>query len=324
MRRRDVVTGAPAVFALLALSRTSWAQRRRPRIGFMVTFHPSPNALLFLRRLAELGLEDGRTVEVDMRSPQGRVDRFSAVAAELLSRKPDVVVAIGPEEAGRVGLEIAKAVPVVILAPDYDPVEKGLVKSYHRPGGNLTGVYFPQRTLAVKRLEILRRMLPELRRLAVFGDALTRDQLDALRRAQGSRDLALHVIEFARLPYDFASSFESVRKFRADAVFILNSPAFLAHAKSLVALALSSKLPAMYGNTDIPDVGGLIAYSASVPQGFARVAEMAVRVLKGTRPADMPVEQPTMYELVVNLKSAKAIGLAIPQTVLLQADRVIE
>lgn len=261
---------------------------------------------------------------LEYRSADGFAERFPKLARELLELKCDVIFAFGPEHSARPFRDTRSAVPVVVLAIDYDPLGKGIVANLRRPGGNITGVYIPQVALAAKRLEIAQEVFPGASRFLVLGDVYTRDQLAALRKAAEARKARLTVVEFARPPYDYAGAFETGRQAGVEVFVGMASPVFAADRRKLAALLASQRLPAVGIRDTYAEAGFLLSYGADVNKAAMRAADIGVRILKGANPADIPVEQSTEFELVINLRTAKSLGVKIPYSVLARATRVIE
>jgi len=228
------------------------------------------------------------------------------------------------EPAARAFRDARSSIPVVFLAFDYDPVEKGMIASLRRPGGNMTGVYVPQAALIAKRLEIAQEVLPGANRFLVLTDVHTKDQLAALRTAAAARRVQLTVVEYAQQPYDFPAGFEAGRREKVDALILFFSPEFTASRAKLSALFASYKLPVIVPGVMAANPGILVSYSQNQAKIFRRAAEIGVQILKGTKAAEIPVEQPLEFDLVVNLKTAKALGVKIPYSVMARATKVIE
>lgn len=320
-RRQFLLAGA-----LGALSTHYAAAQTRPvRIGFLgprslaESFYSGP----IVRNLADLGYREGAGMVLEYRSTSGFADRYSKMARELIGLKCDLIFAIGPELAVRALVDASSSIPVVFLAIDFDPLETRVVKSLSRPEANITGVYVPQGELAAKRLDIMREVLPSARRFLVLSDEFTRDQLATLRkRAEASR-MQLIVVEFSRQPYDFAAAFDTGRKEKAEALIGLASGVFAANRPTLGALLAQHRLPSAGTSAAMAEGGFLLSYGPNVPKITRRVAELGVRILKGAKPADIPVEQADEFVLVVNGKVAKALGVKIPESVMARATRII-
>jgi putative tryptophan/tyrosine transport system substrate-binding protein len=303
----------------------AFAQVRRPKVGMFGSIPLAKSALspLVLRGLAELGYKDGTGMQLEYRYAQGAADRYLAVARELIALKCDVIFAIGNEPPARALRDAGTTIPVILVANDYDPVASGIIASLRRPGGNMTGVFAPTGELAAKRLEIAQEMLPGKKRFLVLADRYTRDQLAALRKAAEGR-AELTVIEYAREPYDLETAFDAGRRANVDGFLGLSSPAFLVHREKLSALISSNRMPAVASPFMSQQPGVLATYSYDVAKFTRRAAEMGVRVLKGAKPAEMPIEQPIDFEFFVNLRTAKALGINVPYSVLARATKVVE
>lgn len=321
MNRRDTLV---TLAALAAAPRTAFAQARAARIGILVGRRNSTYLAPILKRLGELGYAEGRNLVVEYRSADGALERFPPLARELIEAKCDVIFAIGAEQAARALVDARSPIPVVIIASDYDPVKSGIVASLRRPGGNVTGVVVTQIELSAKRLEIMREILPAATRYLMLSDASTKDQLDATRQA--ARQLRVEIIAetFGSPPYDIEAAFARSRTSRVEALIIPSSAHLSDQRAKLSELAMKHRLPASTANYWDDEGAFLLRYTANLPKQGARAAEMATSILRGAKPAEIPVEQPTIYEMVINLKTARALGIKMPQSVLVRADRVIE
>ena len=278
----------------------------------------------FVQRLRELGFVDGRNLLIEYRSAGGRVEKLPELAAELARQQCDIYLAPGPE-ATLTALERATGdAPIVMVANDYDPVATGHVAGLAQPGGRITGVYQLQDELSAKRLELLKELLPRGRKIAVLADTATKGQLVVVRAAAKKLGLELLVHEFTRAPYDFEAAFVEFARARADGLLPLGSGLFVPARQKIPELALKYRLPGMFNTTLWTEAGGLLSYGVNFSAAYRRAAEQMGLILNGAKPAAMPVEQSTVFELAVNLKTAKALGIAIPQPILLRAVRVIE
>ncbi len=276
----------------------------------------------FRQGLRELGYVEGQNILLEFRWAEGKPERFPALANDLVQSKVDIIMTSGTAGT-RAAREASTTIPI-IMAVVGNPVEDGLVNSLARPGGNITGLSMMNPELTAKRLELLKEMVPKLRRVvALQGPTSSRLIADVTSRAAQSLGLHLEVIE-ARGRADFASAFAAARRQRADAVIPLASPVFASERRVLVDLAAKHRLPAMYETREFVDEGGLASYGAHYPDLFRRAAVYVDKILKGAKPADLPVEQATRFEFVINLKTAKALGLTIPQSILIRADQVIQ
>ncbi len=281
----------------------------------------------FLQGLRDLGHVEGRNVVIEYRSAEGKPERLPALAAELVALKVDVIVATGTP-ASLAAKQATRTLPIV-FAGVADPVGGGLVTSLARPGGNVTGLSLLAPELVGKGLELLKQAVPGVSRVAVLwqpGGSGERTEQDMLKAAEGAAralGVRLQFIE-VRGPADFDQAFSDMTKARAGALTVLSSNMFLVEHRRLVTLAGKNRLPAVYPFREFVDAGGLMAYGAGVHDSVRRAATYVDKILKGTKPADLPVEQPTKFELVINLKTAKALGLTIPQSVLGRADEVLQ
>ena len=295
-----------------------------PRVGILrAGILPAGDPFIepFRQGLRDLGYVEGQNILLEFRSAGGKPERFPALAADLVRLKVDIIVASGT--AGiRAAREASTTIPI-IMAVHGSPVEAGFVNSLARPGGNITGLSFVNAELSAKRVELLKELIPKVRRVVAFWDPTTpRLNADVTDRAARSLGLQLEVIE-ARGRADFAGAFAATGRQRAGAVIPLASPVFVSERRVLVDLAARHRLPAMYETREFVDEGGLASYGAHYPDLFRRAAVFVDKILKGAKPADLPVEQPTRFELVVNMKTAKALGLTIPPSILVRADQVI-
>ena len=325
--RRRLVRSALGLLAVIASAPMfALAQARTIRIGILSPRQASTVLPPFLKRLEELGYVEGKNLVLDHRSADGVADRLPSLARDLIRAKNDLIVAIGPEQSARSMLDSKASVPVVIVAIDYDPVKRGIVSSLRRPGGNITGVTLVQPLLAAKRLELLHDIVPKAKRYLVLGDSFTKDQIDAIHEA--AERLRVEVVSetFGAPPYDFEAAFKKGLAAKIEAVIVPSSPAYNIEAREkIIALTLKYRLPsASPVSGELPDEGFLLRYDANRAKIYARAGDIAARILKGAHPGDIPVEQASEFELVVNLKTAKALKISIPQSILLRANRVIE
>ena len=272
------------------------------------------------------GYVEGTNLVVEYRYAQGELQQMPALATELVSLNPDCLVATGLD-AIRGFRRATSTIPIVIGALDADPVKEGLVTSLARPGGNITGVIGIAWELAGKRLEILRQIAPKTVRVAVLLDpqagAASDAHLKAAEAAARRISLQLQVLE-VKEPSDLENAFRAARANRADALFVITPGMLNSHRRRVIALANEIRLPAMYSNLEFPREGGLVGYAPNVAEQFRRVATYVDKILNGARPGDLAIEQPTAFELVINVKAAKGIGLTISRSVLARADQVID
>jgi putative ABC transport system substrate-binding protein len=315
------------VVMLLAVGVIAEAQQTKiPLIGYLSgsSLSTSPaRRKAFQQGLIELGYVEGKNIVIEWRSAEQKFDRLPALAAELVRLKVDTIVTAGPQ-ATRPAKQATSTIPIV-MAQDPDPVGSGFVASLARPGGNITGLSNLGPELSGKRLELLKEILPKLSRVAVFGTS------SQPGNAQNLREVELAAKAFGvKLQYldvlsakDFETAFREASKELADAVLMLPGSVLGLQRAQLANLAVKSRLPAIYPQVEFTEAGGLMYYGTNTPDLFRRAATYVDKILKGTKPADLPVEQPKKFEFVINLKAAKQIGLTIPPNVLARADRVI-
>lgn len=318
MKRRDAFFGL-GLLGTAAASGRAWAQPALRRVG-VLSVGNTPSDMP--RMLAELGRVDGRDITVDMRSAQGRTETLPALAAELAALRPAVVISLGPQATTAV-LAADPAVPVVALLGS--AVEAGLVPQLARPGGRLTGVSFLGSTLNGKRLELLAELLPKGASVMNLGDASLRTAsflTDELAQVSRSLGMATHNVP-AATPAEIDTAFATAARLRVIGVNVLASPFLHAQRGRIFALAAKARLPAIYQWPQSAREGGLVAYGPDLPAMNRLLAEMAVQVLNGTRAGDIPMVQPTRFELVINQATARTLGLTLPRTLLLRADEVI-
>jgi ABC-type uncharacterized transport system substrate-binding protein len=297
-----------------------------PTIGFMGAATAAawaPWTAALVRRLSEIGWIEGRTLAIDYRWAELRNERLAAIAAEFVRLKVDAIVTVG--DAAVIEAKQATSVIPIVFAASTDPIGSGLVVSLARPGGNVTGLSLQQTDVAGKRVELLREVVPALRRLAILANTGSRGAMLEKNEVQAAaHTLGLEVtLAEIRRPEDIAAAFDAF-KGRADALYVAGDPLTGSNRIRINTLAQGARLPAMYGVRDFVEAGGLMCYGPNFPDLFRRAAEFVDKILRGTKPADIPVEQPTKFELVMNLITAKALGLTIPETFLVRADEVIE
>jgi ABC-type uncharacterized transport system substrate-binding protein len=327
-RRAFVGTLAGGLLAAPLAARAQQAAKIA-RIGFLA-LNLAPSLHLreaFRQGLRDLGYVEGRSLVIEYRDAEGKPERLPALAAELVALKVDVILASGEPHA-LAAKQATKTIPIVFTVAA-DPVASGLVTSLARPGGNVTGLSSVAPELVGKRLELLKQAVPGVSRVAVLwqpGGADERTEKDLLKEAEvvaRTLGVRLQFVE-ARGPADFDRAFSDMTRARAGALTVLGSSMFVNERKRLVGLAAKHRLPAVYTSRESVDAGGLMAYGANFADLFRRAATYVDKILKGAEPADLPVEQPTKFELVINLKAAKALGLTIPPSLLGRADEVIQ
>jgi putative tryptophan/tyrosine transport system substrate-binding protein len=324
--RREFIAllgGAAAAWPITARAQQSG---KLPTIGFLggaSALVESRWAAAFVQRLSELGWSEGRTVAIDVRWAEGRNDPVEIVA-DFVQRKVDVIVTYGTPSI-LAAKQATSTIPIVFAAAG-DPLRTGLVASLARPGGNVTGLSLLATDLTGKRIELLREVVPDLHRLAVLGNVGNPQVVVEIGEVQATaRTLGLDVVTSSeiRKAEDIVPAFESF-KGRADALFVVLDPLINNNRLPIATLALAARLPTMHGLRELVEAGGLMSYAANFPDLFRRTAGLVDKILRGVQPAEIPVEQPTKFDLVVNLTTAKALGLTIPDSFLIRADEVIE
>jgi putative ABC transport system substrate-binding protein len=323
--RRTFIAGAPA---LLVAPLAARAQRsaKLPTIGFLGSGTAEAQrqwTAAFVQRLRELGWSEGRNVAIEYRWAEGRSERFAEIAAEFVRLKVDVILTHNTPPA--LAAKQATSVIPIVFATAGDPVGSGIVASLARPGGNVTGLSSQAPDAAGKKLELLGELIPGLHRLAILADVNNPyAALDVGEVRGAARTLGLEVSTFEiRLAGDIDAAFEAL-KGRAQALYVVAVPLLFVNRVRINALALAARLPTMHGVREYVEAGGLMSYGPNWPDMWRRAADFIDKILRGAKPADLPVEQPTKLELVINLKTAKALGLTIPPAVLARADEVIE
>jgi putative ABC transport system substrate-binding protein len=325
MRRREFITLLGGVAASWPLAARAQQAGKLPTIGFLGTTTPSAQnqwTAAFVQRLRELGWIEGRTVAIEYRWGEGRNERFADIAAEFVRLKVDVIVTGG---AAVLAAKQATSVIPIVFAFALDPLGSGFVVSLARPGGNITGLSFQAPDLAGKRLELLREVLPGFRRLAILSNVgnpntlLEMGEIEATARTLGFEIAKLEI----RRAEDIATAFEAL-KGGADALYVCSDALTNTNRVRINTLALAARLPTMSGNREFIEAGGLMSYGTNFPDLFRRAGDYVDKILRGAKPSDLPVEQPTKFDLVVNLTTAKALGLAVPHGLLTRADEVVE
>ena len=326
MRRRDAIAMLGGVAAAWPLALRA-QPRKIPRLCFL-TFDPgslqSTRYGAFFEGLRDLGYVPGQTIDIDYLSADGQATRYAALAADCVGRGADIIVTT-TTPATQVAKKASQTVPIVMIGLG-DPVGTGLVESLARPGGNVTGLSLMFPTLAVKRLELLRELVPQMSRVLVLShlsDPVAAPQVKAVEAAARSLGVGLHVQDI-RTPDDLALAFEAGMKERVDGVFNTGESIFAVNRSRLVELAARHRLPGAYHMRILAEAGGLMSYQAVTAVEHRRAATYVDRLLKGAKPADLPVEEPSKFELVINLRTARALGLAVPPSLLVRADEVIE
>jgi putative ABC transport system substrate-binding protein len=331
VHRRAFLNTMAGGFLAAPLAAEAQQAAKIARIGYLALNRAAgPHRLeAFLQGLRDLGHVEGRNVAIEYRDAEGKAERLPALAAELVALKVDVIVAGGGAQAALAAKQATRALPIV-FASTADPVGSGLVTSLARPSGNVTGlslIIFPE--LVGKCLEQIKQAVPGVSRVAVlwqpgaYGERTEKDMLKGADVAVPALGVRFQVVE-ARGPADFDRAFSEMTRARAGALAVLGSVTFANERRRLVDLAAKNRLPAVYMERDYVDAGGLMSYGPNVADLFRRAATYVDKILKGAKPGDLPVEQPTKFELVINLKTAKALGLTVPQSLLQRADEVIQ
>jgi putative ABC transport system substrate-binding protein len=321
--RRQILTGAASA------AMTGWAnaEQRLHRLAYLVPASPAENALnqrALFGALAQLGYREGHNLVVERRFAEGQLDRLSALAAELVALKPDILFAAG-SQAALAASKVTKTVPIVFVAVS-NPVVIGIIKALRRPGTNATGLSNQAEEFQIKILQLLKEAFPSSSRVAVLHDPTNLplvQMLPTLKQAAATLALTLKMIE-ARSPEELVPAFKLLKSERPDVLYVLSAAFFVSQRGRIVELVNAQRQVAVYGQNEFADEGGLMAYSFSVIEQYRTGATFIDKILKGANPAELPVEQPTHFELVLNLKTAKAQGVTFPPAVLLRADRVIE
>jgi putative ABC transport system substrate-binding protein len=325
LKRREFITllgGAAAAWPLAARAQQAG---KVPTIGVLASGTPASHSqwvAAFVQRLRELGWIEGRTVAIEVRWAEGRFERPALIAAEFVRLKVDVILTSGPSV---FAAKQATSVIPIVFATVADPLSTGLVASLARPGGNVTGLSLTSPELASKRLEFLREVTPGLRRLAIMANAdyppamRELDEVDTAAHPLGIETIALKIRQAA----DIAPGFEAL-KGRAEALYVVAETLTVANQVRINSFALAARLPTMHLMREMLETGGLVSYGPNLADLWRRAADFVDKILRGAKPADIPVEQPTKFDLVINLTTAKAIGLSIPESFLLRADEVIE
>src|SRR6266481_2854236 len=317
---------------ILAFGHPVEAQQSKkvPRIGYLSPFDPvaeSTRSEATRQALRELGYIEGQNIAIEYRYSEGKVNRFPELAAELVRLKVDIILVSGGDRLILAAKNATKTIPIVMTGGGLDPVEAGLVESLARPGGNVTGITNLTGELGGKRLELLKEAVPKVARIAVLydptGPSNVREVKEVLPVAARALKMTIQPWEL-RAADGFEKVFAALNKERSDGLYVQGGPLMNAYQKRIVGLALKSRLPSVYSRREAVDAGGLMSYGADLADSYRRVAYYVDRILKGAKPGDLPVEQPTKFELVINLKTARQIGLTIPPNVLARANRLIK
>jgi len=325
VRRRDFITLLGSAAVGWPLATFAQTQPKIPRVGLVLASTRASKHLLeaFRQALRELGHVEGQTILLEIRWAEERVERLPELVVELVGLKVDVLVVLsGP--AAVAAKNATQTIPIVMAAND--PVGLGLVGSLSRPGGNVTGLSYLSEEIIAKRLELLKELVPGLARIGVLRNSLVPGHPILWKETEVAAQrlgVALEALEL-RGPEDFGAAFATAKQRNAQALLDFGDPLTFTYRSRITALAASSRLPAMYAVREYPDAGGLMSYGPSIVLLYRSFATFVDKILKGAKPADLPVEQPTKFELVINVKVAKALGLTVPPSLLVRADELIE
>ena len=332
MHRREFITLVGSAAAWPFAARAQQPATKTARIGLLATGALDSTELqavldAFRQGLRERGYVEGRNIAIEYRAADGKIERFPELARELVRLNLDLIVA-GNTPAARAAKEATTTIPIVVPVMG-DPVGDGLVASLARPGGNITGMTFLGPELAAKRLELLKQALPTVSRVAAlwhpgaYGESTMREMMRKIEAAAGALQVQLQLVE-VRSAAEFERAFLAMARERADALIVLPSPMLFSERRHIVDLATRHRLPSIAMAREFAELGGLMAYGASIRDLFHRASIYVDMILQGTKPADLPVQQPTKFELVINLKMAKSLGLTVPLILQMTADEVIE
>ena len=323
MKRRQFITLVGGAAVAWPLAARAQQVKKIPRIGVL---WPAPSAMFdFMRQgLKDFGYVEGQNISFEFRWAEGKLDQLPQLAAELVRLQVDVIVTLAPQ-ATLAAKSITQTIPIVFVAMG-DPLASGVVASLARPGANLTGTTRMTSEMSAKLAELLKEAVPSLTKLAVLWNPTNSSHRPALQAADATaRSLSLPVLPLeVRSPAEFDNIFAAIVRERADGVLFIADPIFFIQLKRMVDLIASNRLPAICNFIEFPKLGGLMGYAPSLPDEFRHAASHIDKILKGANPADLPVEQPTRFQLVINLKTAKTLGLEIPSTLVARADEVIE
>ena len=327
MRRRDFVTLLGSATVAWPLTARAQQDGQIPRIGFLA---PDPNSPLFaasypafLAELRKLGFTEGKRLIEFRRADEGASKAFAA-AAELIRSKADVVVTFGPEITLKAASAASQTIPIVMIAVNFDPIAGGYVSNIARPDRNITGLVSRAPELAAKQLELLVEAFPENKSIAALWEPASAEQFDSAQRTAQSLHIELRSHKVENPPFDFDEAFRAIAQDGARMVLVLSGPTFARQRAHIADLAMQYHLPTMFTFKYYVEAGGLMSYGIDTVPIFRRAASFVAKILRGAKPSDLPVEQPTNFEFTLNLKTAKAIGVSVPTSILLRADEVIE
>jgi putative tryptophan/tyrosine transport system substrate-binding protein len=323
-RRKFLATLGGAAVAWPLAARAQQSAKKMLRVGTVSALQQSsPLWAAFVRRMAELGYQEGKTFTFDF-VPATREEDYETGYRTLAAREPDIVLATGVEIALKSALAATRTQPIVMIAIDYDPFARGYLSSLARPSGNVTGVFFQRIDLAAKRIQLVKDAFPDMPAATMFWDRVSADQWQAAQNAAARLGLRLYGIELREPPYDYERALSETPPDHRGMLIVATSGFFFRDRERIADLALRHRIPSMFVFREWVEAGGLLCYGPSITALFGRVAEFVDRIARGAKPADLPIEQPTKFELVVNLKTARAIGIVPSTAILLRADEVIE
>jgi putative ABC transport system substrate-binding protein len=325
MRRREFITFLGGAAIACPLSVGAQTQPKMVRVGVLANSQRTQSFwVAFDQRLRELGYLEGQNLAVEFIIVRGQSDRYREAAQELIRRKVDVIVVTGDEVALRGAMSATTSLPIVAEFTNLDPVARGIVTSLARPTGNVTGVYDRRSELVEKQIELLAETFLERTRLGVLWDAGSADQFSAIEHPAAALHLELRPLKLEDPPYDFVAAFRTLTQDGARMLLVLSSALFNEDRAHIAALALQHGLPSMFTGKLYVDAGGLMSYGPSISGSYRLVADYVDRIAKGAKPSDLPIEQPSKFELAINLKTAKALGLTLPSALIARSDEVIE
>jgi putative tryptophan/tyrosine transport system substrate-binding protein len=329
MERRGflgALCGATALTLLRQGAANAQAPSRLFRVGIVSAANPRTGVpfVAFDQRLRELGYIEGQNLAIEFIPLNGQVERYGEAMRELVQRKVDVILAFGPEAALKAATAATDTLPIVMVAIDYDPLALGYVASLARPGGHVTGVFLQQIELSVKRIQLLKDAFPDLNAATVFWDRQSAGQWQATESAAPALGLSVAGVELRERPYNYERALTDAPGDHRGALVVMNSPTFFNDRQRLADITLQHRIASVFAWREWVTAGGLMSYGPDFSGITRRSADYVDKIAKGVIPADLPVEQPTKFDLVVNLKTAKAIGVSVPQSILLRADEVIE
>jgi len=324
LRREFIATlgGAAASWPLVAHAQKSG---KTARVGILATANPRSASFYqaFEQRLRDLGYIEGQNIAFEYRDAAGEVGKLPDLAAELVRLDTDIIVT-STDVATRAAKDATTRIPILMVAINYDPIALGYIDSIARPGANVTGLFFQHLEVLAKRFGLFKEMLPAVQRVAVFSDAVAADQLQQVKTSNRLVGFELLPIHLENPPYDFENAFRIAKQSRAEAVFVLETALIFRARATIARLAVENRLPTSFAFREYVEAGGLASYGVNFSTMYRRAAEYADRILRGVKPADLPVEQSTKFDLVINLKTAKALGLTMPPMLIARADEVIE